>query len=171
MNILLQRRQARSFAATATGSNGPIVFTSTGDKFLFAPSTPIDVYRWGILWTVAKDASAMVVTLELRPTIGSDTNRVVSDTISDSAARAAGISSERVFPGSSSTTTTGSDGSTVNVAPGALHVIPGNELVVKVGTAATSTGQGYVFIDYTEYPADPKASGNVNTDYLNVVQM
>lgn len=176
MNDLLQRRTVKSTNATPTGSAGPVVFTTTGDKFLHQPAAPIDVYRWGIMWTVAKDASNMVVKLDLRPTIGSDTNRVTQDTMTDASARAAGIVTERVIPGSSSTTSTGIDGSTVNVAPIGLHVVPGNELVVTVATAAASTGQGYIYIDYAEHAAVTKANvafynSTSGTDYANVVEV
>lgn len=154
-NILLHKKVSVSRGATPTGSAGPVVFTSTGDKFILTVAKPIDVLRWGMIYSTAKDATSMVVTLDKRVTISSDTGRVTIGTITDAAARAV---SAVVYqePGTlttaAATQSTGSDGSLVNVDPvGPYHIIPGQELVIAVTDAADSTGQGYVWIEYTEY--------------------
>jgi hypothetical protein len=114
----LQKRNRVSTAITPTGVNGPVVLTGTGDKFIFTPSNPSTIIRWGIVYAVAKDASAMSMTLAKRVTVGSDTGRVVQDTLSDAAARAQGIVTERVLLGANPNSSTGADGSLVNVARG-----------------------------------------------------
>lgn len=154
MNELLQKRTVVSTLITPAGVAGPVVFTGTGDKFIITPSNPITILRWGIVYETGKDASSLVVTLETRPTAGSDTNRVVSDTMTDAAARAAGVVVERIAKnmGVNPNSSTGSDGSLVNVAAGGPVLInPGQQAVFKVGTAAASTGKGYIYAEYIEH--------------------
>lgn len=164
MHDFLNKRTRVSESATATGSNGPVVLTTTGDKWIISPANPIAITRWGVILQTAKDASAMVVTLETRITAGSDTGRVVSDTMTDTAtARAAGISLERRIAGTNPNQSTGSDGSIVNVAavPSGVYgdgitILPGQEAVFKVVTASASTGQGYLYAEYIEYTSQPE---------------
>lgn len=154
-NILLHKRVAVSSAATPTGSNGPVVFTSTGDKFILTPAKPIDILRWGYVITVAKDATTMIVQLDKRPTAGSDSSRTTIGEITDAAARAQGaVVYQEPGTGTSAalTQSTGADGSLVNVDPaGPYHITPGQQVVVEVTDAADSTGQGFVFIEYAEH--------------------
>ncbi len=163
MHDLLNRRIRVSESVTPTGANGPIVLTTTGDKWIITPANPIAI----VVLQTAKDASALVITLETRPTAGSDTGRVVSDTMTDSAtARAAGISLERKIVGTNPNQTTGSDNSKVNQAPivgGGIVILPGQEAVFKVGTASATTGAGYFYADYTEFAAVPVIASTAST--------
>lgn len=156
MNILLKDLSVVSVSATPTGANGPIVFTTTGDKFIFTPGRPIDVIRWGVIYSVAKDATAAAYTLAKRVTVGTDTGRVTISTMSDALARAAGAvvyQEPGTLATAAATQSTAEDGSLRNVDPvGPYHVAPGQELVVAVTDAADATGQGYAFIEYLEYP-------------------
>lgn len=157
MNILLQKRVRVSESVTPTGANGPVAMTSTGDKWIITPANPIAILRWGFIVNTAKDASAFVATLATRPTAGSDTNRAVSDTMTDSAtARAAGIVLERKPLGANPNTISASnpsDTSLINVAEGGpVKILPGQEAVFAVTTAAASTGAGYFYAEYTEEP-------------------
>ena len=167
MHDLLNRRIRVSESVTPTGANGPIVLTTTGDKWIITPANPIAIQRWGVVINTAKDASALVITLETRITAGSDTGRVVSDTMTDSAtARAAGISLERKIVGTNPNQTTGSDNSKVNQAPivgGGIVILPGQEAVFKVGTASATTGAGYFYADYTEFAAVPVIASTAST--------
>ena len=181
MHDLLNRRVRISESATPTGSNGPVVLTTTGDKFILTPANPITLMRWGIIVNAAKDASALVLTAALRPTAGSDTNRAVQDTLTDSAtARAAGVVLERRIAGTNPNASTGSDGSLVNVAPLAtgvpggagIDVLPGQELVLAVTTAAASTGGGYLFVDFIEYASVAQYAALTSTSVnYTVVQL
>lgn len=179
MHDLLHKRVKVSESATQTGANGPVVFTTTGDKYVITPGNPIGILRWGIIFSVAKDASALVVTLATRPTAGSDTARVVSDTLTDTAtARAAGTSVERKITGTNPNQSTGSDGSKVNVGPlatllgGGVIILPGQEAVFAVTTASASTGQGFLYAEYVEYPGVPEfASISSTTLNYTVVQL
>lgn len=157
MNYDLKREVVVSESVTPTGANGPIVLTSTGDKFIFnAGLAPVEIIRWGYTVSVAKDASAFVATLAVRPTSGSDTNRAVVGTISDAAARAQGAvvyQEPGTLTTDAATSSTGSDGSKVNVKPvGPIVVNPGGEAVIAVTTGATSTGQAYFSIEYRLLP-------------------
>jgi hypothetical protein len=180
MHDFLNKRVKVSDYATPTGANGPVVFTTTGDKFIITPGTPIAIQRWGVIITTAKDASAFVATLALRPTAGSDTNRAVQDTLTDSAtARAAGVSLERRISGTNPNSSTGSDGSLVNVAALAtgvygegVTVLPGQEAVFAVTTGASATGGGYIYAEYIEYPSVPEyATLQSTTLNYTVVQL
>lgn len=160
MHDELNRRIRVSESATPVGANGPIVFTTTGDKWIITPGNPIAFLRWGAIINTAKDASALVITLAVRPTAGSDTARVVQDTLTDTAtARAAGVVLERRLSGVNPNQTTASDGSKVNVAAlanGGIQVFPGQEAVFAVTTASAATGQGYLYADYIEYAPVPE---------------
>lgn len=179
MHDLLNRHIRVSESATQAGSNGPVVFTSTGDKVVMTPANPISIVRYGVIWTVAKDASALVLTLATRPTAGSDTARAVNDTMTDSAtARLAGTIIERNIKGTNPNNSTGSDGSTVNVGPLAgnsgqavegVLILPGQEAVFAVTTASASTGQGYLYFDYIEYaPGTQGVYQNTGTNFTRV---
>ncbi len=167
MHDLLQKRVRVSESVTPTGANGPIVLTTTGDKFIITPANPISIQRWGVILQTAKDASAMVITLETRITAGSDTGRVVSDTMTDTAtARAAGITLERKIVGTNPNQSTGLDNSKVNVAAlqgAGIVILPGQEAVFKVGTASASTGAGYFYAEYIEYAAVPVIASTAST--------
>lgn len=157
MNFDLKREVIVSESVTPTGANGPVVMTSTGDKTIFNfGGAPVEVIRWGYTVSVAKDASAFVATLAVRPTSGSDTNRAVIATLSDSAARAQGAvvyQEPGTLTTAAATQSTGADNSLVNVDPaGPYAVNPGGELVIAVTTGATSTGQAYFWVEYRQLP-------------------
>lgn len=180
MHPFLNKRVGVSDKATAGGANGVVVFTTTGDKWGFQPAAPVAITRWGVILQVAKDASALVLTLALRPVIGSDTSRAVQDTLTDSAtARAAGVSLERKVTGTNPNQSVGSDGSIVNIAalPTILYgdgitVLPGQEAVFAVTTAAAATGQGYIYYEYIEYPSVPEFATLQGTTFnYTVVQL
>src|SRR6185369_10957074 len=107
--------------------------------------------RWGIIFTAAKDATSMALTLSRRPNAGSAAGKVVIGTITDTAARAVG---DVVYqePGSlttaAATQSVGSDGSLVSVDPvGPFHVKVGQELSVELTDVADVSGSGYLFIE------------------------
>lgn len=140
----------------AGGAEGPVVFSSTGVKFRYAPSSPTEVYKWGFIVgaTALDNTTGLVMALKRRPNINSATNEVTQDTItfSNGAATVAankGRVRELTLPVAAST---GLDGSTVNVeGAGPVLVKPGEQLTIEVTTAATA-GNGYLFIEYVEKP-------------------
>lgn len=143
---------------STSGTPGVVVFTATAAdvKFIFTPSRPIDVIRWGVIFTVAKDATSMALTLSRRPIAGLATSKVVISTLTDTAARAAGVVIYQE-PGSlttaAATQSTAEDGTLRNVDPvGPYHVALGQELSVELTDVADVSGQGYIFIEYLEYP-------------------
>ena len=162
MHDLLNKRTVVSTLPTPTGTEGgPVAFTSTGDKFIFTPAMPCDVYRWGLITDALLDVGAgFTIALDWRPTAGSDTNRAQKDTIVKTADVAAGqvLYSEAVGAVAQAT---GSDGSLVDVAPaGPVEVDPGEELVIEVTDAADTAGTGYVWIEYVEKPLAGSRAGN-----------
>lgn len=154
---------------STSGTPGVVVFTATANdvKFIFTPPRPINVIRWGIIWTVAKDATQMVLTLSKRPIAGLAAGKSVISTMTDSSARAAG-SVTYIEPGTlttaAATQSTGSDGSLVSVDPvGPYHVKMGEELSIELTDVADATGQGYLFIEYQEYPFNVNDVGSAGT--------
>lgn len=121
-----------------------VALDATDDEVKWAPGKPIDVVRWGFIITTALDVGAgFGAALDLRPTVGSDTDRVNGD--------------------SSGTTDTGGGTitATADVAVGAglyhnvdppLEVDPGEELVLQITDAADTSGAGYFFVEYEERP-------------------
>lgn len=176
MTELLQVRSVISALATPTGSGGPIVFTSTGDKFIFSPSNPVRLLRWGIvIQTDLVPVTQFLLSLSYRPTAGSDTARVVIDTLrTGTTTYVAGKGIMRDPYTASSTATTpisqvaaaGPQGvAALNINSGQQQLVlkPGEEWVIDVTTAATTTGKGYVWVEFAELPIS-KPSGYGTTD-------
>lgn len=143
---------------STSGTPGVVVLTATAAdvKFIFTPARSIDVIRWGIIYTVAKDASSMALTLSKRPIAGLAANKVVISTLTDTAARAAGVVTY-VEPGTlttaAATQSVAEDGALRNVHPaGPYHIAQGQELSIELTDVADVSGQGYLFIEYQEYP-------------------
>lgn len=141
----------------AGGAEGPVVFSSTGVKFRWAPSAPVDVYKWGFIVgaTALDNTTGLVMALKRRPNINSASSEVTMDTITftNGAATVAankGRVRELTLPVAAST---GLDGSTVNVeGAGPVRVKPGEQLTIEVTTGATA-GNGYLFIEYDDLPS------------------
>jgi hypothetical protein len=174
MNELLKTVVVKSYAATmaitgAMGALGPVVFTSTGDKFIFTAVAPVRLLKWGVLFDQAAlvtGGSNLVLTLASLPTAGSAANRATIDTITITDPNSAYVLGTGFFrrPYTASTTATtpvsqvaaaGPLGNTANTteegqAQGYLNV--GQAWVVAVTTAATTTGTGSVFIEYELLP-------------------
>lgn len=170
MNLYLKDAAVVSTTPISTsGTPGVVVFTATAAdvKFIFTPPRPIDVIRWGVIWTVAKDATSMALTLSKRPIAGLAASKTVISTMTDTAARAAGTVTYQE-PGSlttvAATQSTAEDGSLRNVDPiGPYHIAMGQELSIELTDVADVSGQGYLFIEYLEYPfnvADVGAATN-----------
>jgi len=159
MHDLLRKNMAVSTLITPTGVNGgPVDFNTTGDKFILTPAAPIEIYRWGIatIELMDPDAGGFVISLEHRPTIGSDVGRTVAATITraDAETVAAGalVFNEVVLAVAQAT---GVDGSLVNVGPaGPLRVNQGEEAVVEVTNAVGAASTGYIWIEYVQLPFD-----------------
>lgn len=159
MNIFMKdASQANVAAISSSGTPGPVVFTATAAdvKYIFTPARPIDIVRWGYIVTTAKDATSMALTLSKRPNAGSASGKTVIGTITDTAARAVGAVVYQE-PGSlatqAATQSTGIDNSLVNVHPaGLFHFSVGQELSIELTDVADVSGQGYLFIEYLEYP-------------------
>lgn len=150
--------QANVAAISTSGTPGPVVLTATAAdvKFIFTPSRPIDLIRWGYIVTTAKDATSMALTISRRPNAGSASSKTVIGTITDTAARAVG---DMVYqePGTlataAATQSTGVDNSLVNVDPvGPWHFKVGQELSIELTDVADVSGAAYLFIEYLEYP-------------------
>jgi len=183
---VVQKRYVYSvFPATAgvedVGADaGPVDLNATGDKFGFAPAGPIDVYRYGIITATAfdPDAGGFVLAIDLRPTAGSDTNRVEKATLTraDAQVAAAGkVVYKKVVIPVAETTQAGhlsslTPGTKQNVDPlGPLHVRPGEEVILEVTNAMGAAATGRLWIEYAELGfAEP--SDVATSDGFNVVR-
>lgn len=158
MHDLLNKRIYVSDFATPTGSNGPVDFNATGDKFMIRRPAPFDVYRWGIT-TIAlmdPDAGGFQIDMDKRVTVGSDSGRVtdaggfIFRADADLIAAGTNVYIDVKLPVAAAT---GSDGSVVNVDPaGPLRVNPGEELVVQVSNAVGAASTGYIWVEIAELP-------------------
>lgn len=175
MNELLKGQVVVSALASPTGSGGPVVFTSTGDKFIFTPGAPVRLLKWGfVAQTDVVPVTNLILTLSKRPTAGSDTSRAALDTLSlgTSVAYVAGKGAFRdPYTASTAATTPSSEPSgsgqggsyTINSGQAQYVLKPGEEWVIDVTTAATTTGKGYLWIEYVLLPIS-KPSGYGTTD-------
>jgi len=117
------------------------VVTSTGDKIKYGCSLePFTVRAFALTITTAITTNALVLTLENRPTAGSDTGRTVVATLNLAVASAFNAAGKSIY----------------------IHglnqkVLPGGELVVKVGGTAPAAGNvnvGLLVEPYTETPSN-----------------
>lgn len=183
---LLKSVVAKSVAATMTqaggavGANGPVVFTSTGDKFVLTAVAPVKLLKWGFLAdavALVTGGSNLVLQLAFCPTAGSATGRVAIDTLTvtdPNSAFVLGTGAYRdPFTASVASTAIASEpsgagplGSTpgqTNIGATQYILSVGQQWVVQVLTAATTSGQGSIFIEYELLPIS-KPSGYGTTD-------
>jgi hypothetical protein len=117
------------------------LLTSTGDKVFYAPTLePFVVRAFGIVITTAITTNPLLLTLEQRPTAGSDTGRTVVATLNLTVASAFNAQGKSVYKHNLN-----------------QKILPGGELVVKVGGTAPVAGAatiGMLVEPYTEVPAN-----------------
>ena len=124
------------------GHGTVITLTTAADKGTFAPARPVNIVRWGIIVTTLLDVGAgAVFSLDFRPTIGSNTGRVVGSVSGgvDTAGGSITLSAD------------------VAVGKGVYHdvnpplkVNPGEQVVVDASDAPDTGGAGYLFFEYEE---------------------
>lgn len=187
MQDFLHPRTLVSVLATPTGSGGPVVLTSTGDKYIVTPAAPLMILKWGLVLStsLSTGGNGLVCNLDKRPTAGSDTNRTTLDTLSVGTSNTtfvAGLGIYRdPFTASSTATTPASEvanagplGNTANTITSgqqALTIIPGQELVMKVATAASTTGQGYFWLEYIQLPiSKPSGYGTTQAGTVSLTE-
>lgn len=178
MHELLHTRTVVSILPDPVNTlGGPVVFTTTGDKYIFTPATPVLLLKWGIvIQTDLVPVTQCLLSLSRRPTAGSDTARAVVDTLrtgTTSFLAGKGIFRDP-FTASTTATTPASEvagagpagivgNNTITSGQAQLRLIPGEEWVVDVTTAATTSGKGYIWIEYLQLPIS-KPSGYGTTD-------
>lgn len=115
---------------------------STADVLTYTPTAPGKVIRYGFIMT--EDASStdpFVVTLDLRPTTKSDTNRVEKAALTVASGDSAGADAGNLYY------------EDVNV-----DVAVGQEVVVEV-QGAVAAGAGVIFIHFIREPFQPNPGG------------
>lgn len=164
MHDLLNKRVLMSILPSPLGTaGGPVDFNATGDKFIFTPIQPVDIYRFGFVTIEAMDpdAGGFVLAIDKRVTVGSDTSRVEVDTITraDADTVAAGKVVYKDIDLEDLDGETAEDGNLRNVGPaGPMHLDPGDEAVIEVTNAVGAASTGYVWIEYVAKGFDIAAS-------------
>lgn len=142
-----------------------VAVTGTGDKLVFTPNAPVRIIRWGIIVDTSFTVTAPKLTMDFRPTAGSNTNRVTGSVSNGIDTAGGSIQSPAIGqPG-----TLQGQGLYHNVVAAVLGaasgldgfvLFPGQQAVVNVATAATA-GTGFIFIDYETLPfqGDPSTPG------------
>ncbi len=148
----------------AGGLTSGILVTTTGDKAAFTPNFPCRIIRWGIIWDVAPTVTPPVLTLDFRPTAGSNTNRVTGLVTAGVDAAGGTITS----PAIGAAGTLQGQGLYHNVQAAVISasgydgfvLFPGQQAVLTVSTAATA-GSGFPFIEFETlaFVGDSKTPG------------
>lgn len=182
---LLKSVVAKSTFATmasvggAIGANGPVVFTTTGDKFVFTATAPVKLLKWGFLAdavALVTGGTNLILTLAFAPTAGSATGRVNLDTLTVTDPNSAFVLGKGAYrdPFIASTVATTPISEVAAAGPlGVAYQINsgqnqdtlqvGQQWIIGVTTAATTSGQGSIFIEYVLLPIS-KPSGYGVTD-------
>ena len=144
-------------------ARGAVKFDSTGDKFAFRTSFPVDIVRWGFIASDLVDVGVrLTIRADFRPVIGEDDNRV-----SGEAAGGAGVidlgtsavpahTTGDVAPGNGVFTDVVSSAGLLSLTDASLNtksqapfeLDPGEELMFEVTDAADTDGAGYIFVHY-----------------------
>lgn len=135
--------------------------TSAADVLWFHPGRPVQIIRWGIIATtaVADATNGLKLTGDLRPTAGSNTNRVTgasnTSTLVDTAGGSLSVpaATTQIAAGKGAYHNVQSPGApALEAAVTEFVVWPGQEFVIAVQATAPAAGAGYFFVEYKELP-------------------
>lgn len=144
------------------GANGPVAFNSAVDAFILTPMAPVDIYRFGFIMNSASATPTgnFDIILDKRPTAGSDTARTTISTLRRTNAQGSIVQGTLYFhdvvvPVATTSVPVGAPGFSgqqynTRVGGGPLHIVPGQEAVIKVNSAFGSGATGYVFVEYAQ---------------------
>lgn len=115
---------------------------STGDKETWAPGTPVEIIRWGVVAFALIDVGAgAIVKLDKTNSAGTrGDGDVGSISVTADIAAQDGVYTENVSP-------------SVTAHPTEPHrLIPGESVTFQVTDAADTAGDGYFFVEYRKLP-------------------
>jgi hypothetical protein len=120
------------------------VACTVADLQTFSFPVPVDIVRFGGIVTTAFGADSWAVTLDVRPTYGSDTNRVAAPggSMGNSLAQAVGTTIS-------------------HLCEDVVEVDPGEQVVIE-GTTASTAGVAIWFVEYRIRPSVAPRIANVN---------
>lgn len=181
---LLKSVVVRSLQATDGGANGPVVFTSTGAKYIFTAVAPVRLLKWGFLASnvaIAQTASAMQLTLSSLPAPGGSLTQIDTLTTVAASAYALGFGAYReTFAASVANVLTppseipqagpiGSQPNVINAGQTQFTLSVGQQWSIGVGVASDNTGQGLIFLEYVLLPiAKPSGYGVTNAGTVSL---
>ena len=121
---------------------------TAGDMLVFTPAVPVDIVSFGVTLTTTTSVAVTVLTLDKRPTAGSDTARTAAQsTITIPIAAAAGKQYR------------------ANFQP--IEINPGEEVVIQTDGGSTA-GDGFCFISYRRRPLQARSSETASKRDANV---
>lgn len=173
-------------AAGAVGANGPVVLTSTGDKFVFTAVAPVRLIKWGFLVdgvAIVTGGTSVILKLDFCPTAGSATGRVTLDTLTVTDPNSAFVLGTGAYrdPFTASTKTTPSQepsgagplGVDINVQSGQAQytLSVGQQWAIQVSTAGTTSGQVSLFVEYELLPiSKPSSYGTTDAGTVSLTE-
>ncbi len=180
LNELLKTVVHRSNRATENGANGPVVLTSTGDKYVVTAIAPMRLLKWGFMiddTALDTTSAALILDLDKRITAGSDTGRVADiDTLTVAVTNQAYTLGKGAYRDGFTTSTKSTtqdqpsnSGPVGGNAPdqengqGQFTLKAGEQWVIDVRQGAGTAGKGKLFIEAVLLPIS-KPSGYGTTD-------
>lgn len=182
----------QSTTVTPGGAAGPVVVTTTGDKYAFEATAPIKILKWGFLVAFPNNTAVAVVTtgagaalsLAVRPTPGSDTGRVTVDTLTVPANTTFAIGTGAYRDGFTVSTTSqtpasepsqagpvGSTPGTITSGQSQIIVSAGQEVVIAVTTGAATSGSVMLFVEYELLPiSKPSGYGTTSAGVVSLTE-
>lgn len=186
LNELLKTIIVRSYQATDGGANGPVVFTSTGVKFIWTAFAPVRLLKWGFLAAnvaVAQTSSAMQLLLNAIPAPGGTPVQIDTLTTAASAAYALGFGAyrETFTPSVASVVTPpsevaaggpiGNTANTIEAGQSQYTLSVGQQWSIQVGTASDNTGTGLVFLEMLLLPiSKPSGYGTTTAGTVSLTE-
>lgn len=148
-----------------------VTLTSTGDKMVFTPSSPVNIVRWGVIADALIDVGAgMTIKADHRPTAGTDTSRGDGDvgdvTVTADIAQGAGAYTEEVGTPAAGTVAD-------PLIAQKFEVDPGEQVVFEVTDAADTAGTGHIFLEFELLPFvgdDNVTAGTFSNRVANMTQ-
>lgn len=154
------------FSSEWEASTAEDLSAAAADHVVWGPPYPVRVVGWGFVLTEASGTfttTSPVVSLDLRPTANSDTNRAEKSTLTIPSSKAVGT----VVVSTTPKVGTGVAG--YGLTP--FDVKPGQEVVFEhktQGAGGTTTGAGHYFVVYEEEPEHVSNDTTTGTLWVEV---
>ena len=118
-----------------------VALDATGDVFTFAPGKPVDIVRWGYTVNIVLGGTGLIIKADSQ-LVGASRGDGDAGTLTPAVATAVGLGAytENVSPGVTASPTT------------PFKLDAGEAVIFQVTTAAATTGDGTIWVEYHERP-------------------